>query len=143
MTIRLILAATALAALTFALQLTVGSAFGLLSLFALISLVMIASLAAPFVCSRNSKPFWAAYSICTGFAILMAGREGDPFEVLWNLPVYISSPEPPAGGDLMPGLMVYSFLQPWIPSLVGIAGGVLFAIANRFLINHKQPSTDG
>jgi len=129
----MLLVCTAFSALTFSLALTFGNPLAFQSVRALISLSMIASIAIPVVCSESSRPFWAAYAICTGIVILLAGTEGDPFSCIWDLPLYLQSPTPPQGKVTYHPTSAFFFIQPWIPTMIGIVGGFGFSLISRFL----------
>lgn len=127
----------ALLALTFVVALTcgvtiAGEGYPAYVLLGIISLMMSASLALPFVCKKSNRPFWAAYGTTTAYAMIVRGRDVDPFvnlimiPVLWLLGDLSTLDGRPVAQWILGGVQI------WTPALMGVIAGTCFAVACRF-----------
>ncbi|MEM6777963.1 MAG: hypothetical protein AAF670_09920 [Planctomycetota bacterium] len=129
--IRVSLLVTFLAAVTFAG--TAAARYGYVSYltWSLGTLVLTTSLACPLVCRASTKPFWAAYSATTAYALISRSTESDPFGLALNsIAALLFGNIDLSHGGYLPRFFAMTVML-WTPAIFGLLSGCLMVVAMK------------
>lgn len=126
------------AALTFGAR-QAGEGTSAYFFYASISLFMTSTLAMPLICDRRAMPFWAGYATTTAYALLIRGRDVDPFTNCVLLPFHYMFGDLTSLSDQPVAEFIAFGLQMWMPALLGLISGVMVATCVR--LSRRHPAT--